>query len=70
VRDRQSHLDRYDAVTIIFYWATVVLVLSLFASAMAWSHAPRDWGARWLTSGHGSQGIALAAALSAAWSGG
>lgn len=42
------------------HWATAVLVLALFGTAMAWSYAPRDWGLRWLSGIHVSLGIALA----------
>lgn len=54
---------RYDAVTVVFHWATAVLVIALFGSAKAWTYAPQDWGLRWLASMHVSLGIALALAV-------
>lgn len=54
---------RYDGVTIFFHWATALLVIVLFATAMAWTYAPRDWGLRWLQGVHVSLGVALAAAI-------
>jgi cytochrome b561 len=55
--------QRYDAVTVALHWATALLVLLLFATAMTWSYAPRDWGLRWLSGIHVSLGIALAIAV-------
>lgn len=55
--------SRLDPVTIAFHWITAILVLALFATAMAWTYAPRDWGLRSLQSVHVSLGIALAMAI-------
>lgn len=59
---RATQRAHYDGVTIAFHWATVVLVLILFGSAVTWQWAPRDLGwRRPLESLHVSMGILLAA---------
>ena len=54
-----SDKEQYDAVTVLFHWATAALVIALFGSAMAWSYAPRDWGFRSLETVHVSLGVTL-----------
>lgn len=54
--------QRYDAITIGFHWATVLLVLILFGTAITWQVAPRELGIRRpFEALHISMGIVLAA---------
>jgi cytochrome b561 len=39
--EKQS-LDCYDPATLAFHWATTLIVLVLFGSALLWNHAPRQ----------------------------
>jgi cytochrome b561 len=55
--------SRYDGVTIFFHWATALLVVTLFVTAMGWTYAPRDWGLRSLRGVHVSMGLGLTAAI-------